>query len=565
MIIIRRLIRKSSPAIGTMTISGGVRAKSRRLPAVRNMIHRFIRFFGLASILFSVDSFGQTKPTVVRQEAGRVFSVSMTSGSSSNTPMWIVWSGTQPVAVLNSTVSLNGIELLATAANQASGNASLTALESLLAQSRIFHVVSASGSAANAWYVQFPAAQSVTGPLTDAQLRASLAGVAFSSGSYSNPFYTVSTNTIISGAVSVTSSGTVVTTGTITVYAPSGQALPFVSTTPIILGAGAANFGRVNGSTIAVQCLNAAGTAFESCAGGASGGVASVFVSSGFVSIISTFSASNPGWVNINQGTMAVTGLNGAPVATLSTATARATAAAPTYGEGANSPLSTDLAGNLRITGSISVSPTPGPVTITPGTGTYSVALASVTYTGTSMNINCTGGCGSPTQAASFVAVATVTLLTGGTHYILMNHPGSTATVKVQRVEVGVYGDAAVTGVVTGFHLYLISNATATAVGSRNARVFRMDATKNAIANGITVSTGGSSSNPTMLFSSAFAGVQMTSEETTLTQAQTLYDYRNLGDTPLRLAAGNGIAVKQAGQPVAAAGKVIIRTFFTQE
>lgn len=59
----------------------------------------------------------------------------------------------------------------------------------------------------------------------------------------------------------------------------------------------------------------------------------------------------------------------------LSTKPAIATAAAPSYGEGTQQPLSTDLAGNLRVTGSISVGGTTDNAAFTAGSSTGTPAM----------------------------------------------------------------------------------------------------------------------------------------------------------------------------------------------
>lgn len=402
-------------------------------------------------------------------------SLPLPTGAATETTLGGVKTGTDRIPAQGQALAANSTPVVLTAAqvttltppaaitnfaNETGGNlASLVAKD--FATQTTLSALNAKVTAVNTGAVVFNGAQPVSGPATNTEIRASPLPVAVvsSSGGFVNPYYVISTNTVIS-------------TGSVTAFLATG--------TNII--------GRVNGSTIAVQCLNAAGTAFESCAGGgSSGGVVSVFITSGTPYIQSST--------------------------------------------------------------------------------TLSVSLSSLSYTGTSANVNCTGGCGSPTQAASFIAVATATLATGATHFTLFNHSGSTAIIKVQRVEVGVYGDAAVTGVVTGFHMYLITNATTTTSSIAAAKIHRLDTTKNAIAPNVTLSTGGSASNPAISNGNTyvFGGVQMTSEETTLAETAQIFDYRNLGDTPLRLGAGNGFAVKQAGQPVAAAGKVIIRAFFTQE
>ena len=191
------------------------------------------------------------------------------------------------------------------------------------------------------------------------------------------------------------------------------------------------------------------------------------------------------------------------------------------------------------------------------------VNLATVSVTGTSLNVNCTGGCGSPTQAASVLAVTTNTIATGATHFTLMNHATSGVVLKVQKVDIAMYADAAVTGVVTSYNMFLISAATAptTAKGQMHA----MDSTDSAIPTSVTLSTGGNSANPTLSSQRVFGSAAMTSEETTLVAPSVIFDYRNLGDKPLVLRAGQGFMIRQAISPVAAAGKVIIRAFFTKE
>lgn len=55
-------------------------------------------------------------------------SIELTSGTMRTKPLWVVWDSSGAVHVYDSTVSVNGIELLATKALQTSGNSSLTTL-----------------------------------------------------------------------------------------------------------------------------------------------------------------------------------------------------------------------------------------------------------------------------------------------------------------------------------------------------------------------------------------------------------------------------------------------------
>jgi hypothetical protein len=276
-----------------------------------------------------------------------------------------------------------------------------------------------------------------------------------------------------------------------------------ITTLPALV-AGAANIGTVNGSTVAV--------------------------------------------VNASGGSLSVTG-------PLTDAQLRATAV--------------PVSGSFSATGSsVTIYAPNNNTTAIPVSGSFSAngsTVAVVGLNGASINVNCTGGCGSPTQAVSFIAIATVTINTGATHYTLMNHSGSTATIKVQRVDIAMYSDAAVTGVVAGYQMYLITATTVTGNGSQ-VQFHRIDTNDNNIAPGVTLSTGGSPTIPTIANPSvAFAAAAMTSEETTLVDPAVLYDYKNLGDKPLVLRPGRGFTIKQAPQPAAAAGKVIIRAFITQE
>lgn len=432
--------------------------------------------------------------------------------------------GTNNVGTVNgSTVAVVGLNGAAIVVNGSGVTQPISAaslpLPSGAATEATLSTLNGKVTAVNTGAIVFNGAQPINGSVS----------VIGTTGTFASPYYVISTNTVVStGSVTAFQGGAPwAVNGSVSVMGTTGtftNPYYFISTNTVIstgsitafLATGTNIIGRVNGSTIAVQCLNAAGTAFESCAGGgSSGGVTSVFVTSGTVAL--------------SSGSF-------------------------------NTPFHVISTNTVISTGTITAYIANSTVSIQGSNG------SNITATGNSLNVNCTGGCSSPTQAVSFIAVATATLVTGATHFTLMNHAGSTGTLKIQRVDISMYSDAAVTGVVTGFKMYKITAATAPTTAMLNSRIFKMDESNGYVASGVTLSTGGSGTNPTFAMPSiALGAASMTSEETTLVDPAVLYEFRNLGDAPLRLGPGNGIIIKQAGLPAATAGKIIIRAFFTQE
>lgn len=236
-------------------------------------------------------------------------SVSLSSGTDAAHPLYVVWSGTMPVAVIASTVSLNGIGLLATAAAQATSNASLASIDGKLAnpmpvsgtfyqatqpvstvstfpvsgtfwpQVQAISVSVDSTTQANPTYVAsvstIPVSLAVfksTIPVSAVQSGEWL--VTLSSGSAATPFYVRSASTIpvsvglftTTAPVSATQNGSwfvsfasgsaanpFYTLSTATAISGTASALNVVSTNTVI-GAGVAEIGNVkNSGTFAVQ------------------------------------------------------------------------------------------------------------------------------------------------------------------------------------------------------------------------------------------------------------------------------------------------------------------------
>lgn len=194
--------------------------------------------------------------------------------------------------------------------------------------------------------------------------------------------------------------------------------------------------GRVNGSTVAVQCLNAAGTAFESCAGGGVGGVTTVSVN------VDSTTITNPTWVRNAGSTIAVTGLSGSALATestLSSLNGKVTAVntgAVTIS--AALPTGTNSIGSVGVInsgGALSATSTSTVITGSLPTGTNSIGSVGLTNSGGALAVTSTN------TTVSVTGSVPVSVL--GTTFTVTNPGFITPTISSIAVY-GVGGTAAV-------------------------------------------------------------------------------------------------------------------------
>lgn len=397
---------------------------------------------------------------------------------------------------------------------------------------------------------------------------------------------------------------------------------------------------------IAVRCVTSDGSAFESCAGGGSSGIT-------YVSIISTFSASNPGYVYLanvatvtfngvsqpvsqsgawstsignwvstasvsQSGTFTVTPGTGAWNVTIgnqistasisvsnwistasvsvsnwvSTATVsvsnfittqtlvntvttysqitstfqwttgqaiatRCVNAAGTAFEACGGASSGDTYTHIISTFSIN---NPGFVDVNYSTINVAASGTKLTATGSSLNVNCTGGCGSAAQTNTFIAYSSGALTGGRIQFALSNEPGSTVVLKIMKIQLMAATEAAITGLNTNYILIPTTGTLNTSGSPCNVRL--ADTTGSAL-NAKVFCRG---NNATVYSQKPSLGSITISSEETAIQANEkfIYKFDNVGETPLTLRAGEGIAIKQ-GALTAAAGSVGVQCVFTQE
>src|SRR3990167_8900518 len=191
-------------------------------------------------------------------------------------------------------------------------------------------------------------------------------------------------------------------------------------------------------------------------------------------------------------------------------------------------------------------------------------AGTDITATGTSLNVNCTGGCGSPSQTGTYIAASTHIITTSTIPWCILNNGDSLVTLKIRKITVQPYGPGAITGLVSTYDLFKTSvSPTNGSTVTLNAITF-MDTNDSALNSKIiirnvpTVPLNGQGSHISMGFAS------ISGEETTLQFPTPIYEYKNTGDKPLTIRAGQGSCLRQSavGNTV---GVVGVQCIFTQE
>lgn len=401
-------------------------------------------------------------------------SVELTSGTMPSRPIWIVWQGTTPVAVINSTVSLNGLDLLATAAAQGTSN---THLANILAK-----IISAPATEAK----QDTGNTSLAALVTQMQ---AVNRVAFSSGSVGAPFFVL----------------------------PIGG-LPVYSTSTLMFIINGTSGSFVN----PYYFLSTATLNFN---------------------LISSGTSANPLYVAFPSA-QSVTG----PL----TDTQLRASALPI--SAASLPLPTGAATEATLA-LVKTGVDKSTIVIQGSNGSV------VTVTGNSLNVNCTGGCGTASQAVTWLAYSTSVALANRYHFVLMNGASSAKTVKILNIAIGQLSDAAVTGIVLPFKLYTIASF---AGGVSTAPVRAADTSDGAFPPDNNITRGSAVTSVTVQ-AGPLASVNVSTEETALQPTpKDLYHYDASGGKPLTLRPGQGIAI-QEGNLTGAAGTVSIAVEFTTE
>ena len=181
-----------------------------------------------------------------------------------------------------------------------------------------------------------------------------------------------------------------------------------------------------------------------------------------------------------------------------------------------------------------------------------------LTATGNSLNVNCTGGCGSPSQAGTFIAYSTETVTANRVIASLVN-TDATTVLKIISIRIDPATEAGITGLVAAFRLHLITGHSAGALITENIQ--KAD-----------TSDAGLNSNVTFRKQSTISGktpsmghVTASTEETALQASEKfLYRFHGNGEKPITLRQNQGIAVRQGAQ-TASAGVIGVQIVFTQE
>ena len=162
-----------------------------------------------------------------------------------------------------------------------------------------------------------------------------------------------------------------------------------------------------------------------------------------------------------------------------------------------------------------------------------------VTVTGTSIDVNCTGGCGSPSQAQTYFASRSSTASAASQDYLtVFNASGSGKILRIQRITLASGNTAAVAGVAVAMEYHRVSTAgtTCTAVTIRLA-----DSTNTAVPAQVT-STSVCTTDPTSTF--VFGGCSLNTDETSPSPMVNCYLFPGVGGQPITLREGEGIMLK---------------------
>ena len=170
---------------------------------------------------------------------------------------------------------------------------------------------------------------------------------------------------------------------------------------------------------------------------------------------------------------------------------------------------------------------------------TNRAASAVVSLTGTSLDVNCTGGCGTPTQAQTYIASANSTAAAASKDYLtLFNASGSGKVLKVVSATVRMGNTAAVTGAGAIFVISRVSTAGTTCT----AQTIRLiDSANAAVPAQVTANTN-CTTDPTVSYDYTTCSVDL--EETRPSVTNYCYKFENTGGQPLTLREGQGIMLK---------------------
>jgi hypothetical protein len=204
----------------------------------------------------------------------------------------------------------------------------------------------------------------------------------------------------------------------------------------------------------------------------------------------------------------------------------------------AAAPLKTDPTGTTT-------QPVSGTVTANQGTAAVAAnrwlvqhhdGTNPVSQTGTSMNVNCTGGCGTPTQAQTYFTAGQSLASAASKDYLnLFNAAGSGKILRIMKINLAAGNTAAVAGVGVAMNIAITSTVgtTCTAITIRLA-----DTTNAAVPAQVTSSTNCTTDPVT---SYIIGTCSINSDETSATPQVQCYTFENSSGQPITLREGQGI------------------------
>jgi len=181
------------------------------------------------------------------------------------------------------------------------------------------------------------------------------------------------------------------------------------------------------------------------------------------------------------------------------------------------------------------------------------------TLTGTSADVNCTGGCGTPTQGQTYFATA-IRGASGAAvrdYLNLFNAAGSNKVLKIVSIRASSDNTAAVTGL--GWTAEL--NVTSTVGTTCTAITIRLADSNNAAVPAQVTSSHTCTTDPVVTFE--WAACQLNTDEAAVLRGPAeCYRFENSGGQPVTLREGQGIMIRTSNA-VAPAGLVTVTIEFT--
>src|SRR3990167_8820489 len=165
-----------------------------------------------------------------------------------------------------------------------------------------------------------------------------------------------------------------------------------------------------------------------------------------------------------------------------------------------------------------------------------------ITATGSSLNVNCTGGCGAPSQAGTFIAYSTETVTANRVIASLVNTDAITV-LKIISIRIDPATEVGITGLVAAFRLHRITgHSVGTLITGNIQKADNSDASLNS---NVTFRKQSTMSGP----SPSMGHVTASTEETAVQASEKyLYRFHGNGEKPITLRQNQGIAVQQGAR-----------------